>query len=172
MLPLTLVYCTWFSLFTVGQDYLWVAEKGKLIFTTAVIGLTVNVGLNLVLIPVCGLWGAVLATSIANATNVGVLYWLNHQLGCANDRGVWICALIPLLMLLPPLMSVGAIVAVSLVVLTTTLIFSANKGLSCAELPAVFEKVSTLIGCPRLGGRESIVFGFGGNGYPAPIQFQ
>ena len=151
VLPLTLVYCTWFSLFTVGQDYLWVAEKGKLVFTTAAIGLTVNVGLNLILIPVCGLWGAVLATSIANATNVGVLYWLNHQLGCANDRGVWICALIPLLMLLPPLMSVGAIVAVSLVALTTTLIFSADeKAQLRAELPAVFDKVRTRVMRPRV----------------------
>jgi O-antigen/teichoic acid export membrane protein len=126
VLPLTLVYCTWFSLFTVGQDYLWVAEKGRLVFVTAAIGLTVNIVLNLVLIPILGLWGAVIATSIANAFNVGILYWLNHQTGCAGDPGVWICAFVPLLLLLPPLQALGALTIMGLVAFSTNLIISAE----------------------------------------------
>lgn len=147
VLPLTLVYCTWFSLFIVGQDYLWVAEKGKHVFTTAAIGLAVNIGLNLALIPVFGLRGAVIATAIANAVNVVALYWMNQQMGCAIDRGVWICALIPLLVLLPPLTAVGGLTIVAIVSLASNFVFnSEEKAQVRREVRLGVEKAKSMLG--------------------------
>ena len=51
VLPMTLVYCIWYSLVTVGQDYLWCREKGKWACLAVLIGLGVNVVLNFALIP-------------------------------------------------------------------------------------------------------------------------
>ena len=146
VLPLTLVYCTWFGLFTVGQDYLWVAERGKLVFATAALGLAVNIGLNLALIPSFGLWGAVTATTIANACNVGLLYWLNHQTGCTNDRGVWICGLIPLLILLPPWLAMAALMIVGLLAIKTTVIFNANEKTHFGPaLQSAIDKINSML---------------------------
>ena len=101
VLPLTLVYSIWFSLLTVGQDYLWVVEKGKLALAAITLGLIGNVLLNALLIPSFGLWGAVFATSIANLLALAGCYLCNHLVGCRTDLGVWATALLPLLLLLP-----------------------------------------------------------------------
>jgi O-antigen/teichoic acid export membrane protein len=101
VLPLTLVYCIWYSLVTVGQDYLWCREKGKWACLAVLVGLTVNIGLNLLLIPRYGLSGAVWATAVSNAFALVALYLTNRCFGWKPDLGVWLAALIPLVLLLP-----------------------------------------------------------------------
>ena len=89
VLPLTLVYCIWYSLVTVGQDYLWCREKGKWACLAVVIGLIFNIALNIVLIPSHGLNGAVWATAISNFISLIGLYSLNRYFGWRPDAGVW-----------------------------------------------------------------------------------
>jgi len=101
VLPLTLVYCTWGSLFIVGQDYLWVSEQGKMATAAIGLGLVGNIGLNMLLIPWMGLPGAVIATASGNGITVLLLFAINHRYGCRADVGIWIVAAIPLLLLLP-----------------------------------------------------------------------
>ena len=48
----------------------------------------VNVAINLVLIPAWGLHGAVVATTIATALALAVLYWINHRAGMQLQRGM------------------------------------------------------------------------------------
>jgi polysaccharide transporter, PST family len=100
--PLTMVFYTWFSLYTVGQDYLWVAERGRLVSLSLAIGLIVIVLMNVYLIPLWGLWGAVVASAIGNAVLLTTLLLMNHLTGCTLDRGLWIMVSLPMLMLLPP----------------------------------------------------------------------
>ncbi len=102
VLPLTLVYCIWYSLIIVGQDYLWCREQGKWACAAVVFGLVVNVCLNALLIPVYGLSGAVYATAISNFLCLVVIYLLNCAFRVRPDKGVWVAAIAPLILLLPP----------------------------------------------------------------------
>jgi PST family polysaccharide transporter len=112
ILPMTLVYCIWFSLFTIAQDYLWVAEKGKLATAAVGMGLAANILLNILLIPSMGLSGAVLATTCGNLLTIILMLTLNHFCGCRTDVGIWLVAIIPLVLLLSPwIASIGVAVA-------------------------------------------------------------
>ena len=101
VLPLTFVYCTWFSIFSVAQDYLWVIEKGKYTVGILGIGLLSNIGLNSVMIPTFGLYGAVYATASANFLIIIMTTLLNWYFGARPDRGICLCLLIPMILLLP-----------------------------------------------------------------------
>lgn len=81
VLPFTLVYCLWYSLFIVSENHLWLKHKGKLAFAAIFAGLLTNVGFNLWMIPIWGLHGAVYATGISNVVCLGVLSVFNHQCG-------------------------------------------------------------------------------------------
>jgi O-antigen/teichoic acid export membrane protein len=127
ILPLTLVYCTWFSLFTVGQDYLWIAEKGKLATLTVAIGLVANLLLNSLLIPWLGLPGAVLATAIGNFLVVVLILVLNHWSGCRTDTGIWLISIMPLLLLCSPALAISILAAVAVVGHSTQWIFDSKE---------------------------------------------
>ena len=124
VLPITLVYCIWFSLMTIGQEYLWVAEKGKWATLAVGFGLILNIVLNMILIPHFGLFGAVIATAIGNATILATLFCLNHCLGCHTDAGIWICALIPLLLLASKPLAAVAILGLIVVTIFSNLILN------------------------------------------------
>lgn len=127
VLPLTLVYCIWFSILTVGQDYLWVAEKGKWAVLATGFGLVTNVVINMLLIPRIGLQGAVIATAIGNATIVVLIFSLNHRYGCKTDAGIWMCALLPLILLLGPAWASWTVVAITLICFGSNLILSRQE---------------------------------------------
>ena len=127
VLPLTLVYCIWFGLITVGQAYLWIAEKGKWTAFSIGIGLVTNVVLNMLLIPAIGLQGAVIATAIGNVTIVVLMFGLNHWFGCRADIGIWFCTALPLLLLFGKPLAVISIVVVSLVCLKSNFVLSVQE---------------------------------------------
>ena len=127
VLPLTLVYCVWMSLHTVGQDYLWVAEKGKWATAATGVGLVANIGLNLALIPTMGLHGAVLATACGNLTIVLIMFTLNHWFGCRTDTGIWLCAAFPLLLILGAWQATLALAALLTVTVWTEWVFTAQE---------------------------------------------
>ena len=127
IMPLTLVYCTWYSLMTIAQDYLWVAEKGKWATMATGFGLVANVGANMILIPIIGLQGAVMATAFGNATIVILIFALNHRFGCRADRGIWLSALVPLVLLLSPMLAIWSIIGIACLCHSTNLIFDAEE---------------------------------------------
>jgi O-antigen/teichoic acid export membrane protein len=91
VLPWTLTYCVWYAILIVAQNYIWCAEKTKLGSLPLGIGLAANILLNLVLLPIWGLYGAVLATTLSTGLALGLLYWLNHREGMELDSGlVWL----------------------------------------------------------------------------------
>ncbi|HEX4142910.1 MAG TPA: polysaccharide deacetylase family protein [Pirellulales bacterium] len=116
-LPLTLVYCTWFGTFAVAQNYLWCAEKAWLSSVALLVGLVVNVSLDLMLLPRIGLHGAVMATTAANFTALTLLYLLNSRLGMRIARGTWILAAVPMLLWCGPIVAgvgLAVVLAISL----------------------------------------------------------
>jgi hypothetical protein len=56
----------------------------------------VNFGLNMVLIPVWGLPGAVISTTAATGMALAVLYWINHRAGMRLTRGMIWLSVVPI----------------------------------------------------------------------------
>jgi len=127
VLPTTLVYCIWFGLMAVAQDYLWVAEKGKWATLANALGLIVNIGLNLCMIPLIGLHGAVIATAFGNATLIVLITLLNHRFGCRADIGIWLCICFPLVLLLNTTLSLVAILAFVLMCVSTNWVLNVDE---------------------------------------------
>lgn len=146
VLPMTLVYCTWFCLFIVGQDYLWVAEKGKWAAMAIFTGLAVNIVLNMALIPSMGLKGAVLATTLGNLTNLLLIFSLNHYFGCKTDAGIWVCVATPMLLIVPPLMGIVCMIGLVCIAWESDWFFSSEeKSEIRTALESAVEKVSAII---------------------------
>jgi O-antigen/teichoic acid export membrane protein len=127
VLPLTLVYCIWFGLAAVAQNYLWVAEKGSWAAIAMGLGLGSNVLFNMLLIPTYGLEGAVIATTLGNAGILSVVYSFNNLQGCKTDLGTWLVSAMPLLLLLPMTFAAAAFILTSLAAIFTGFIFTAEE---------------------------------------------
>jgi PST family polysaccharide transporter len=93
VLPWTLTYCVWYALLIVAQNYIWCAEKTKIGSLPLGIGLVANILLNIVLLPVWGLHGAVVATTASTGLALGLLYLLNRREGMELQPGLlWLSA--------------------------------------------------------------------------------
>jgi O-antigen/teichoic acid export membrane protein len=93
VMPWTLAYCVWYALLIIAQNYIWCAEKTKIGSLPLGIGLLANILLNLVLLPIWGLYGAVFATTLSTGLSLGLLYWLNRREGMELHSGLlWLSA--------------------------------------------------------------------------------
>ncbi|MEM9586857.1 MAG: oligosaccharide flippase family protein [Planctomycetota bacterium] len=111
LMPMAVVFCIWTAIVTVGQDYLWVAEKGRSVAIALAVGLVVNLILNVWLMPTHGLAGAVIATLVANAVvMVGVWYLMMHH-GYRLDIADVMAGLMPAALLLGPHVAVCSVLA-------------------------------------------------------------
>lgn len=99
VLPWTLTYCVWFSLALIAEVYLWCAERPRLACLTYFLGLIVNVGLNFALVPVWGLYGAVVATAAGNAVALGLALLLSQRLGLRFDPALWLIVALPCMLI-------------------------------------------------------------------------
>ena len=114
VLPWTLTYCIWFAMSMVAQKCLWCAEKASLAGVALLIGLVLNVCLNLVLMPRLGLLGAVLATAAANLVALLLILWFTHLLGFHVDRGIWVMLAVSPTICLGPWIASMALIAIAL----------------------------------------------------------
>ncbi|HEX4414646.1 MAG TPA: lipopolysaccharide biosynthesis protein [Lacipirellulaceae bacterium] len=96
VMPWTMTYCVWYSLFLVAQNYAWCAEKAKLAMLPLIAGLLVNVAIDLFLIPTWGLLGAVVGTTVATGIATAMLYWINRSAGMELQSGTLLLSLAPL----------------------------------------------------------------------------
>ena len=97
VLPWTLTYSIWFSLTGFIFLYIYCAEKAKLGTIVFGAGLIANVSLNLILLPVWGLQGAVMATAVANVVALIIALVIAQQLGMQVQRSVWLLIVVPVL---------------------------------------------------------------------------
>lgn len=118
LMPLAMVYCTWTGLAAIAQDYLWVSERGKWVGVAVAIGLVLNVIGNAILLPIYGLYGAVMATTLANAAVLATTWWTMSRFGYQVDRDTITMSLLPATLLLGGWM---AVICCVLVISTTSL---------------------------------------------------
>jgi O-antigen/teichoic acid export membrane protein len=103
VLPWTLTYCVWYALLIVGQNYIWCAERTRIGTLPLAVGLVANVILNLILLPPWGLMGAVVATTIATALALAVLYAINAMAGMRIEPGMMCMSFAPVALGFGPL---------------------------------------------------------------------
>lgn len=127
VLPLTLVYCIWFSLLLLAQNYLWCTERARLVSLALAIGLVVNVGLNLLLLPWWGLQGAVLATAAANFIALLLVLYFASLWGLVPDRGTICCCVLPATLIVSAPVALAAVTAFGLVGYREGWLFSSNE---------------------------------------------
>jgi O-antigen/teichoic acid export membrane protein len=109
---LTAVYLGWEGMAAVATTYLWCAERPGLGSLPLALGLPVNIGLNLLLVPRYGLHGAVVGTAVANLLALVLAQWLNSQMGAPASRAVWMISLAPATLLLGPLVGCAVMLAI------------------------------------------------------------
>ncbi|HVC94469.1 MAG TPA: polysaccharide biosynthesis C-terminal domain-containing protein, partial [Pirellulales bacterium] len=127
VLPWTLAFCVWGSLSVVATNYLWCAEKVRLAGAALAVGLAVNVGLNLWLLPQFGLLGVVLATAAANLVVLVLVYAAAQANGLRIDLGVWLISLLPAAVPLGPWVVLAVLASVALLAATGERLFDAQE---------------------------------------------
>jgi len=124
VLPWTLTYCIWFGIARVAQKYMWCAERVRLAAGAWLLGLLVNVGLNVILLPRYGLTGVVLATAAGNLVSLFSMYAINRWLGMHLPWSTCLLSLAPLVLTCGPLPAVGLLALLLVGVLMTDYLFT------------------------------------------------
>jgi O-antigen/teichoic acid export membrane protein len=102
LMPMAFVFAIWVALAVIGQNYLWVAEKGKWVAVAIGVGLVTNVTLNWLLLPIWGLFGAVVATTIANGIVLMGIWIAMSRHGYLVDSTALCVTLLPMSLLANP----------------------------------------------------------------------
>ena len=134
VLNLTMVYCIWFGLTSVAQNYLWVVEKGKWIALSMGICLATNLFLNATLIPHHGVNGAVIATATSNAILLAMIFAFNKLEGCPLSGRVVYCSLVPLVLLLPVYASIALTLVIAIAAWKSSFIFHEHEKSEIAKI--------------------------------------
>lgn len=127
LLPLTLTYCTWFGMTIILQNYLFCVEKARLGSIALAAGLASNVALNLLLLPIWGLMGAVVATTAANFLALAIMCAMNRLLGFRLDAGSYVLLVIPITLVFGAWISLGVLAAILLAVMFTNRIINVEE---------------------------------------------
>lgn len=109
LMPMAFVFCIWVALTTVGQNYLWVSERGKHVAVVIGVGLITNIALNLWWLPLWGLPGAVLATLVANAVVLLGIWLAMNRHGYPLDDTAFYATIMPATLLAGPGIAVVSI---------------------------------------------------------------
>ena len=102
LMPMAFVFCSWSAMVTIGEAYLLVVERGKLVAIAIAVGLVANIGLNAVLLPLFGLHGAVLATLAAHGIVMLGLWIAMAKSDFRFDHSIVYISLLPATLLLSP----------------------------------------------------------------------
>lgn len=135
VLPITIVQCIWAGLLTVATNYLWCRERPGLASGALLAGLLLNLLFNVILVPLFGLSGAIVATAIANASALALTYTLNARLDMPISLALLLTSALPLLLL------AGPVVAFAVITATLILAWKTDWLLTAAEKETI---VSTL----------------------------
>jgi len=127
VLPGTLTYCVWFGTSMVAQNYLWCAEKARLGSLALLAGLSVNVGLSLLLLPSLGLKGAPIAAGAAHLVALVLILGFSRRLGFRSDPGTWIVLSVPVVFWLGPWATMAVLIAIVFEAISTNRILTAEE---------------------------------------------
>jgi len=124
ILPACLVITILSSLTLLAQNYLWCAERGRITVVISALGLLMNIGLNILLIPRHELQGAVMATCISNLFVLAMLIMAIKLAGCRIDRTLLLLILAPISLLLGSIASAIAFAVILLLATRTSFVFA------------------------------------------------
>jgi len=127
ILPWTLAGCIWYGFYLISQNYLWCAERPQLATIPLLFGLGLNIVLNLLLLPMWGLFGTVIATGISTLSCLMAILWLSRRHGMPLDRGTW------LLVVAPVALTAGTSIAVAVFLILLVATLATNLVLTSAE---------------------------------------
>jgi O-antigen/teichoic acid export membrane protein len=127
VLPWTMTYCIWLGLASIAQTWLWCHDRASLGSLALVLGVVLNVVLNLLWLPSLGLLGAVLATSAANLLALGTILFFAHRRGLPVGAGTIACMLLPAALPLGAGWSIVILALVAALALTTPRLLSAQE---------------------------------------------
>ncbi len=146
VLPWTLAGCVWYGVYALAQNYLWCAEKARLATLPLAIGLVINIGLNLVLLPMWGLYGAVAATAIASLFVLVSILLLSRPYGLPLDRGTWLTVLTPASLAAGPAVAGTALLVLCAATLGTRLILNDEEHTQLRQLVIdTFQKIKPFL---------------------------
>ena len=124
VLPWALASCVWFGMLLVSQTYVWCAEKTRRATIPLAIGLSTNVVLNLLLLPILGLQGALIATALSNLVAVVTQMVVNCRLGMEGCRRTIAVVFIPFALTQGASLALPMAGVLICVLLTTSWIFT------------------------------------------------
>jgi PST family polysaccharide transporter len=152
VLPYVLANCIWAGLAVLAFNYLWCAERLRLVTLAMALAVAVNCGLNLVLTPRYGLQGAVLAVGAANIVLLVMVGWFSRHFGLSWDSGVGLVILAPATLIV----GIPAAAAVAVVGLLITL--TSSRLLNDAEKRQLFDFLASAWQRGRIWmGRQEVV---------------
>jgi PST family polysaccharide transporter len=121
VLPWALTASVWFGLLLVAQTFVWCAEKSHRAAGPLAVGLISNIILNILLLPVWGLRGAVIATALSTFITLMIQLLVNRKTGMQIQRSTL------MMMLVPGFLAAGASVAE--IATLAILLLAATRGL-------------------------------------------
>ena len=127
VLPWTLAGCVWYGIYALAQNYLWCAEKARLATLPLALGLVINIALNLLLLPLWGLYGAVAATGISSLICLISILILSRRYGLVLDRGTWLCVFAPLVLPAGAIATTATLLLMLVITATTNQILNPNE---------------------------------------------
>jgi O-antigen/teichoic acid export membrane protein len=125
--PFTLACTVWTGLAWVSHNWLWCAERSRLVCVGLGVGLVANVTLNLVLLPRFGLDGVVWSAAISRITLLAVVWTLCRLLGLTIERGLIVVAVLPGLLLIGPWYALAGIIVAACGLIPGLALFNADE---------------------------------------------
>ncbi len=125
--PWSLVAFVWYGLYVITQVYLLCCERGSSCSVALSVGLVTNIGLNWLLLPIWGLYGAVMATALSNGLVLGIVVYLASRHGMRWNAGVCATGLLPVMLVVGPGAAVAALGVLLMLSRATPLIFTAEE---------------------------------------------
>jgi O-antigen/teichoic acid export membrane protein len=133
VMPVTMLYCIWTGLLTIASTYLWCRERPGLGSAALLAGVVINLAMNLLLVPLYGLMGAVIGTAIANASALSLTYCFNARLELPLTRSLWLASAVPLVLVTGPIMSAVLMLVIGLVIWRTSWLLTAEEKATIAD---------------------------------------
>ena len=127
ILPWTITFCYWKAISTAVYNYLFCTERTQLMCVSLGIGLLANIALNALLLPILGLAGAAIATSLGCGINLGIALFFCRELNLKLHSGVFCVILFPCVFGLGTVAAEIALVGLLYVASCTTWFFSSEE---------------------------------------------
>ncbi len=145
VLPLTIAFCYWKAISTSIYNFLYCVERTRLMCCSLILGLTVNIVLNAVLLPRIGLLGAAIATAAGCGINCATVHFFSVRNGYRMCAGtLWVLSFPFALPLGAATTAAALLVLIGVTAFTTWLFTTEEKHQIEDVVRGLLQKVATL----------------------------